>query len=244
MQAWLLPHLYDIQGVTQPHQFLFSKDPSADCGSSVVCHEFSNTPAQPKQEVLKSLPTTRPLLRGGRKLFHRSEKAGGSSAQADRDFIDMEKQLQTFFETYDFPSASREEWRLTVEALKKKQVMPSKNLPIGYFWPVSVEDVRERCKDDSEDDSEELQASNLRQRALAHARMREQNRFQGMMCGPGIRYKSTEPQHATLGNIVVIRNHVALPESLLLGKYESLFSIGKVRLVARMLHVCLLTYVA
>lgn len=234
MQAWLLPHLNDMQGVTLPHQFLFSKDPSAACGSSVVCFEFSNTPPQPKQEVLKSLPTTRPVLRGGRKLFHRSERAGGSSAQADRDFNDMERQLQTFFETYAFPSSSREEWRFTVEALKKKQVMPSRNLPIGYFWPLSVDDVRERCKDYREDDSEELQAANVRQLALAQARMREQNRFQGMMCGPGIRYKSTEPQHATLGNIVVIRNQVALPESLLLGKYESLFSIGKVRLLSLM----------
>jgi hypothetical protein len=243
MQAWLLPHLNSIRDVTKPHQFLFSKDPSAECGSSVVCQEFCNTPPQPKVEVLTSLPTTRPLLRGGRKLFHRSQQAGGSSAQADRDFIDMEKQLQTFFETYDFPSSSREEWRLTVESLKKKEASASKNLPTGYFWPLSAKDVRDRCKDDSEDDSAELQAANLRQRALAHARMREVNRFQGMMCGPGIRYKSTEPEHATLGNIVVIRNHVALPESLLLGKYESLFSIGKVRLPAFMKRLCLLDYI-
>lgn len=197
----------------------------------MVCQEFSNTPPQERQEVLKSLPTTKPVLRAGRQLFHRSHEAGGSAAQAERDFSDMEKQLQAFFETYEFPPSAREEWGHLIQMLKWKQVRPSKNLPDTYFWPLSVEDVKEQCGEDDEDDEddyEELQAADLRQRALAHARTREQNRFRGMMCGPGIRYKSTEPKNATRGNIVVIRNKIPVPESLHLGKYESLFSIGKV----------------
>ena len=233
MHAWLQPHLHDMSGVTQPHQFLFSRDPAAACGTSVVSQEFSNTPPRPKQVVLKSLPTTPPMLRGGRKLFHRSQKAGGSDGQSERDFLDMEKQLQDFFETYDFPSSSRDEWRLTIESIRKKEAHQLRELPDGYFWPLSFEDLRDMCDEEHEEvDTEEVQAADLRQRALAHARMREENRFQGMMCGPGIRYKSTEPQHATRGNIVVIRNKTTLPESLLLGKYESLFSIGKVRLIS------------
>ena len=85
------------------------------------------------------------------------------------------------------------------------------------------------CNVVDDDDTHEPEVLDTRARALAHARILEQNRFVGMLCGPGIRFNSTDPSHATLGNVVVIRNDVELPEHLLLGRYESSLSIGKVR---------------
>jgi hypothetical protein len=230
IRAWLLPHLNKLKGVTLPHHFLFSKDPSAACGSSVVCQEFSNTRSLPKQELLKSMPSEKPVLRGGRQLFHRSQEAGGSSAQADRDFDAMEAQLQSFYATYDFPLASRNEWRRLIADIKALEVDPPMDLPDEFWWPVSKEEVRARCNVVDDDDTNEPELQDTRARALAHARILEENRFVGMLCGPNIRFKSTDPSHATLGNIVVIRNDIEIPDHLLLGKYETLFSIGKVRI--------------
>ena len=179
---------------------------------------------------MKSMPSEKPVLRGGRQLFHRSQEAGGSSAQADRDFDAMEAQLQSFYATYDFPLASRNEWRRLIADIKALEVDPPMDLPDEFWWPVSKEEVRARCNVVEDDDTNEPELQDTRARALAHARILEENRFVGMLCGPNIRFKSTDPSHATLGNIVVIRNDIEIPDHLLLGKYETLFSIGKVRI--------------
>eukprot|EP00873_Tetraselmis_striata_P006435 jgi/Tetstr1/426699/TSEL_016969.t1 len=245
---WLRPHFQDqIQDISKPHKFEFTRDDAAASGGSLRTALWSNTPLSEPVQILKSAPTGTPEIRAGRPLLYAlCDKKKPDAVKVQRyldDFKKVRSYITDLAVQWHFSPVERESWKNLLDDLDEMQTAPS--AAFSGFWPQRKEEVDDFLREHGQTAPAEARHTmatnadlNNAEAARVEAEVRAQvlqddSAFRGVHAGAKERlHDNTSPSDAKGSNLVVIdvsdvHEEDKCPETL--GDWESRFVIGLVK---------------
>lgn len=133
IQEWLEPvFVKGITGMKNSLQFLITRDENSPCGSVIRSKPDSASPAFEDSNLLCGVPSTKPMVKAGRPLFHRQ---GGTSEQADKDYGIFEAHVRKLFLSKNFFPHQVESWERLLKNIKVWESKPAREYPL--WWPLN-----------------------------------------------------------------------------------------------------------